>query len=132
MKYLSAKKTVLILALNLTVACILWALPSVLENMLLQKIVVITFTAVGIVLAFLFFLVNGMSTTLTEGAYEKEYYTHLKSGTALDEGQNLRPNPFKLTLCKRIYYSKLLLLFLFPVIAVYLFECAAMLLEMLL
>jgi len=109
----------------------LWVLPSVVENMLFQKNVVIALTVIGVMLAIAFSLVNGLSTSLLEGVYEKEYYSHLKKGTALDEGKNLRYNPFKLTLCRRIYYAKLLLVYLFPIILVYLFECAMMLLEML-
>ena len=131
MKYLSLKKTLVILALNFVTVCFLWILPTVVESMLLQKIVVISLTVIGVILAMLFFIVNGMSTSLTEGAYEKEYYQHLKKGTALDEGQNLRYNPFKLSLCRRIYWAKFILLFLTPIIAVYLFECIAMFLEML-
>ena len=130
MKYLSAKKTVLLLALNVFITGALWVLPSLLENMLLQKIVVISLTVIAVILMFLFLLVNGMTTTLIEGVYEKEYYAHLKEGRALDEGQNLRCNPFKLTLCRRIYYAKLLLLFIFPIILAYLFECAVVLIEM--
>ena len=130
MKYLSAKKTVLLLALNVFITGALWVLPSLLENMLLQKIVVISLTVIAVILMFLFLLVNGMTTTLIEGVYEKEYYAHLKEGRALDEGQNLRYNPFKLTLCRRIYYAKLLLLFIFPIILAYLFECAVVLIEM--
>lgn len=131
MKYLSIKKTLAILLLNFVAVFFLWMLPTLFESMLLQKIVVISLTVIGVILAMLFFIVNGMSTSLTEGAYEKEYYQHLKNGTALDEGQNLRYNPFKLSLCRRIYWAKFILLFLTPIIAVYLFECIAMFLEML-
>ncbi|MBR5459534.1 MAG: hypothetical protein IKV53_01595 [Clostridia bacterium] len=129
MKYLNAKKTLIILAVNTLAVFVLWMLPTVFESMLLQKIVVITLTVAGILLAFLFMLVNGMTTSLTDGAYEKEYYSHLKNGTALDEGQNLRYNPFRLSLCRRIYWAKLIMLFLTPIVVAYLFECISMLLE---
>ncbi len=131
MKYLSVKKTVCILTLNLVLTCILWFLPTFLENMFLQKIIFILFTVFGFILTLLFFLVNGMSTSIVDGVYEKEYYKHLKESTALDEGQNLRYNPFRLSLCKRIYYAKFIMLFLLPIILVYLFECAVILIEML-
>lgn len=129
MKYLSIKKTLFLLVLNFTVVTLLWMLPTFFESMLLQKIIVISLTVIGIVLAFLFFMVNGMTTSITEGAYEKEYYQHLKKGTALDEGRNLRYNPFKLSLSRRIYLAKLILVFLTPIIAMYLFECIAIFLE---
>ena len=92
MKYLSTKKTIGILAMNFIIVFFLWMLPAMLESMLLQKIIVISLTVIGFFLALFFLLVNGMSSSLTEGAYEKEYYQHLKNGTALDEGQNLRYN----------------------------------------
>lgn len=129
MKYLSTKKTLLLLFVNTFVVGALWVLPSVVENMIFQKAVVIALTVIGVLLAMAFYVVNGMSTALLEGTYEKEYYSHLKKGKALDEGQNLRYNPLKLSLCKRIYYAKLLLTFLFPIILVYLFECVMMLIE---
>ena len=132
MKYLSGKKTLILLAVNIFVFGIIWALPTVLENMLFQKIVVVSYTVFGTLMALLYFFINGFSWSITEGAYEKEYYSHLKNGTALDEGTNLRPNPLKLSLCKRIYYAKLTLLFLVPVVLLYLFECGAIFIEMLL
>ena len=131
MKYLSAKKTLFLLVLNTVVVGALWVLPTVVENMIFQKAVVIALTVIGVLLAIAFYIVNGLSSSLLEGAYEKEYYAHLKNGKALDEGQNLRYNPFKLSLCRRIYYAKLLLVFLFPIVLVYLYECVMMLIEML-
>lgn len=129
MKYLSTKKTLVLLAVNTAVAFAVWLLPSFFENMLFQKIVFFTYAVLGFVLALIFLFVNGMSTSITEGAYEKEYYSHLKNRTALDEGKNMRYNPFGLSLCRRIYYAKILMLTLLPIVLVYLFECIAILLD---
>lgn len=131
MKYLSAKKTILLLALSVLIFGTIWVIPNVIENMLMQKIVVVSYTILGIVAALIYFLINGFSWSIIEGEYEKEYYSHLKNKTALDEGTNLRPNPLKLTLCKRIYYAKLMVLIFLPIVLLYLFECGAVLLEML-
>jgi hypothetical protein len=119
----------MILALALAVYGTLWVIPVALESMLLQKIVFFAFIALGFALALLFFFVNGGSSTLTEGVYEKEYYRGLKEGRAINGGTNNRWNPFKLDLCRRIYYSKLILAFLFPLILVFVLEYAATLLD---
>ncbi len=129
MKYLSTKKTVAILASSFIFYFILWALPSVFENMLLQKIVVIALSVWGFLLALVFFFINGGVSTLTDGAYEKEYYRNLREGRAINEGENNRPNPFRLTLCRRIYWAKITLALLFPVILIFAFEYVVMLLE---
>ena len=112
MKYLSQKKTLLLLALSFFVLGGIYFLPIILENMLLQKIVTISYLVVGTALAVLFFLVNGASTAIVDGEYEKSFYKTVKDGTAATEGENLHWNPLKLSLVKRIYYSKLILCFL--------------------
>ncbi len=129
MKYMSAKKTLLVMLLSFVLYFVLWSLPVLLENMVLQKIVFVLFTVWGVALALLFFFVNGGVSTLTEGTYEKEYYRTLREGRAINEGVNNRPNPFHLTLCHRIYYAKLLLALLFPVILIFAFEYVVMVLE---
>ena len=131
MKYMSAKKTLLILASSFILYFSLWSLPVILENMLLQKIVFWTFCAYGFILALLFFLINGGVSTLTDGVYEKEFYKNLREGRAINEGENTRYNPFGLTLCRRIYYAKLTLSLLFPVILLFAFEYIAIVLEVL-
>ncbi len=129
MKYMSVKKTMLILAASFVLYFGLWSLPVILENMLLQKIVFVGFTVWGIVLALMFLFINGGVSTLTEGVYEKEYYRNLREGRAINEGENNRPNPFGLSLCRRIYYAKLTLSLLFPVILLFAFEYIVIVLE---
>ena len=129
MKYLSQKKTLLLLALSFIVLGGIYFLPIILENMLLQKIVTISYLVIGTVLAALFFLVNGASTAIVDGEYEKGFYKTVKEGTAKTEGENLHWNPLKLTLVKRIYYSKLILCFLFPIIVLFFMEYIALLIS---
>lgn len=129
MKYLSQKMTLLLLVTAFIVLGGIYFLPIIFESMLLQKIITISYLVTGFVLALLFFLVNGASTTIIDGEYEKSYYKTVKDGTAKDEGKNLHWNPLKLTLVKRIYYSKLLLCFLFPIIALFFMEYIALLIS---
>lgn len=129
MKYLSQKKTLLLLALSFIVLGGIYFLPIILENMLLQKIVTISYLVIGTALAVLFFLVNGASTAIVDGEYEKCFYKTVKNGTAATEGENLHWNPLKLTLVKRIYYSKLILCFLFPIIVFFFMEYIALLIS---
>ena len=129
MKYLSQKKTLLLLALSFFVLGGIYFLPIILENMLLQKIVTISYLVVGTALAVLFFLVNGASTAIVDGEYEKSFYKTVKNGTADTEGENLHWNPLKLTLVKRIYYSKLILCFLLPIIVFFFMEYVALLIS---
>ena len=129
MKYLSGKKTVAILASAFVFYFVLWALPSYLESLLLQKIVFAAFCVWGFLLALFFFIANGGEWSVKDGEYEKEYYSQLASGKAKDEGENLRPNPLKLSLAKRIYYSKIALSLLFPLILIFAFEYVVMLLD---
>lgn len=86
---------------------------------------------IGTVLAVLFLLVNGASTAIVDGEYEKSFYKTVKDGTAETEGENLHWNPLKLSLVKRIYYSKLILCFLFPIIVVFFMEYVALLISQL-
>lgn len=129
MKYLSQKKTLLLLALSFFVLGGIYFLPIILENMLLQKIITISYLVIGTALAVLFFLVNGASTSIVDGEYEKGFYKTVKNGTATTEGENLHWNPLKLTLVKRIYYSKLILCFLLPIIVFFFMEYVALLIS---
>ena len=103
-----------------------YLLPVFFQNMLFQKIVTISYLIIGFLLALLFFLVNGASTAIVDGEYEKKYYRNLKEGKATDEGQNFHFNPLKLSLMKRIYYSKILLCFLFPIFVIFFMEYIAL------
>lgn len=127
MKYLNPKQTILLLLIDFPLLGGIYLLPIILENMLLQKIVSISYLVVGTILATLFFLVNGASTAIIDGEYEKSFYKTVKNGTATTEGENLHWNPLKLTLVKRIYYSKILLCVLFPIIVVFFVEYVALL-----
>lgn len=127
MKYLSQKKTVLLLGASFIIFGGIYLLPLGFENMILQKIVTISYLVIGTALATLFFLVNGASTAIVDGEYEKAYYKSLKEGKATDEGQNMHWNPLKLSLAKRIYYSKILLCLLFPIIVMFFIEYIAVL-----
>ena len=129
MKYISAKKSLVLLALSTLVHILIWALPSFFENMLFQKIVFILFALWGFILALLFFFINGGVWSVTDGDYEKEYYRSLKEGKAVGEGENLRYNPLNLSLCKRIYYSKILVCLIFSVILVFAFEYISIILQ---
>ena len=129
MKYLSQKMTLLLLALAFIVLGGIYFLPIVLENMLLQKIITISYLVVGFLLALIFFLVNGASTAIIDGEYEKAYYKTVKDGTAKNEGENRHWNPLGLTLVKRIYYSKLILCFLLPIIVLFFMEYIALLIS---
>lgn len=129
MKYLGAKKTLVLLALSTLVHVFLWALPSFFENMLFQKIVFILFAVWGFVLALLFFFINGGVWSIVQGDWEKEYIKSLREGKAQNEGENLRYNPLNLTLCKRIYLSKIVVCLLFSVILVFAFEYISIILQ---
>ena len=97
--------------------------------MLLQKIVTISYLIIGTITAIAFFLVNGASTSLVDGDYEKEFYKKIKNKTAENEGENLHWNPLSLSLARRIYYSKILLCILFPIIVLFFLEYIALLVE---
>lgn len=129
MKYLNAKKSLVLLALSTLVHIFLWTLPTFFENMLFQKAVFILFAVWGFVLALLFFFINGGVWSIVDGEYEKEYYAALKEGKAQNEGENLRFNPLSLSLCKRIYYSKIVVCLLFSVILVFAFEYISIILQ---
>lgn len=129
MKYLSQKKTLVLLASAFIVIGGIYFLPIVLRNMLMQKIITISYLVIGTALAALFFLVNGASTTIIDGEYEKNYYKTVKDGSAKTEGENLHWNPLKLTLVKRIYYSKLILCFLIPIVMMFFLEYIALLIS---
>ena len=127
MKYLSQKKTLLILALSFIVQGGIYFVPNILESMVLQKIITISYLVIGTALGVLFFLVNGASTAIIDGEYEKNFYNSVKSGKAETEGENFHWNPLRLSLVKRIYYSKLLLCLLFPIIVIFFMEYIALL-----
>ncbi len=129
MKYLSQKKTLVILVLSFIVLGGIYFLPIFLENMLLQKIITISYLVIGTALGTLFFLVNGASTAIIDGEYEKKFYESVKNGKASDEGENLHWNPLKLSLVKRIYYSKLILCFLLPIIMMFFLEYIGLLIS---
>ena len=95
--------------------------------MVLQKIITVAFIALGTVLATLFLLVNGASTAIIDGEYEKKFMKDLRDGKASGEGENFHWNPLKLTLAKRVYYSKIIMAFLFPVIIIFFMEYLALL-----
>jgi hypothetical protein len=109
----------------LIVEIAVYLLPLFFQNMLFQKIVTISYLVIGFILASLFFLVNGASTAIVDGEYEKKYYKSLKEGKAVDEGENFHWNPLKISLSKRIYYSKILLCLLFPIFVVFFMEYIA-------
>lgn len=113
--------------LSLVVEIGVYFLPIFFENMLFQKIVTISYLVIGFILAGLFFLVNGASTAIVDGEYEKKYYQSLKDGKASDGGENFHWNPLKLSLADRIYYSKLLLCFIFPIFVVFFMEYVSLL-----
>lgn len=129
MKYISPKKTLFLTIFSFLSEATVYALPIVLQNMVLQKIITISFIILGTVLATLFFLVNGASTAIVDGEYEKKFIKSLKDGTASDEGENFHWNPLKLTLAKRVYYSKIIMAFLFPVIVIFFMEYVALLIS---
>lgn len=129
MKYLSPKKTLLLLVVSFVVLGGIYFLPIILESMTLQKIVTISYLVIGTVLAALFMLVNGASTAVIDGEYEKSFYKTVKDGTAVTEGENLHWNPLKLSLVKRIYYSKILLCLLFPILVMFFMEYIAILIS---
>lgn len=127
MKYLSGKKTLFLMLTAFIVEAGIYFIPIMLENMLLQKIFVICYILVGTVLGILFILVNGASTAIIDGEYEKKYAKALKEGRAEDGGENFHWNPLKLTLAKRIYYSKIILAFFFPIVVIFFVEYIALL-----
>lgn len=129
MKYLSQKKTLFLLVTSFLLLGSIYLLPILLENMLLQKIITISYLVLGTVFATLFFLVNGASTSIIDGEYEKAFYKTVKDGSATSEGENLHWNPLKLSLVKRIYYSKILLCLLFPILVMFFIEYVALLLS---
>ncbi len=129
MKYLSGKKTLFLMISAFIVESGIYFIPIILENMLLQKIFVFSYIFLGTVLGVLFILVNGASTAIIDGEYEKKFAKSLKEGKAKDEGENFHWNPLKLTLAKRIYYSKIILAFLFPIVVIFFVEYIALLIS---
>ena len=130
MKYLSKKATLLLLLLTFFITIVIYALPIMLQNMVLQKIVTISYIVIGTALGAAFFLVNGASTQVIDGEYEKNYYKSLKQGKAENEGENFHWNPLGLTLAKRIYWSKILLCMLFPILTMFFLEYLAILIDL--
>lgn len=90
--------------------------------MVLQRIITILYIVAGTALGVVFFVVNGASTAIIDGEYEKKYIKALREGKAVDEGENLHWNPLKLSLAKRIYYSKITLCFLVPILMIFFME----------
>ncbi len=107
----------------------IYLLPIFFQNMLFQKIVTISYLVIGFILAGFFFLVNGASTAIVDGEYEKKYYKALKEGKAHDGGENFHWNPLKLSLSDRIYYSKILLCFIFPIFVAFFMEYVSLLIS---
>ena len=129
MKYISPKKTLVLTIFAFILEVSVYALPIILQNMVLQKIMTISFLVVGTALAVLFLLVNGASTAIIDGEYEKKFMKSVKEGKADGEGENFHWNPLKLTLVKRVYYSKIIMTFLFPVIIIFFMEYIALLIS---
>ncbi len=127
MKYISPKKTLILTIFAFLSEITVYALPIILQNMVFQKIITISFIILGTLLAALFLLVNGASTAIIDGEYEKKFMKSVKDGSATGEGENLHWNPLKLTLVKRVYYSKIIMAFLFPVIILFFMEYIALL-----
>ena len=122
MKYLSPKKTIFLISIAFLTEVTVYLIPVILENMILQKIMTILYIAVGTLLGVALFLINGASTAIVDGEYEKKYMKSLKEGNAKDEGENFHWNPLNLSLAKRVYYSKITLCFLFPILAIFLWN----------
>ncbi len=122
MKYLTRKHTILLLALSFIVEVGIYLIPVFLQSMVLQRIITILYIVVGTALGVVFFVVNGASTAIIDGEYEKKYIKALREGKAVDEGENLHWNPLKLSLAKRIYYSKITLCFLVPILMIFFME----------
>ena len=129
MKYLSPKKTIFLVAFAFLAEVSIYVIPVILENMVLQKIVTIGYILIGTLLGAALFLINGASTAIVDGEYEKKYMKNLKEGKAKDEGENFHWNPLKLSLAKRVYYSKITLCFLFPIFAIFFMEYILLLLS---
>ena len=129
MKYLSPKKTIFLVAFAFLAEVSIYVIPLILENMVLQKIVTIGYILIGTLLGAALFLINGASTAIVDGEYEKKYMKNLKEGKAKDEGENFHWNPLKLSLAKRVYYSKITLCFLFPIFAIFFMEYILLLLS---
>ena len=129
MKYISPKKTLILTIFAFLLEVSVYALPIILQNMVLQKIITISYIILGTLLAALFLLVNGASTAIIDGEYEKKFMKDLREGNASGEGENLHWNPLKLTLVKRVYYSKIIMAFLFPVIVIFFMEYLALLIS---
>ena len=126
MKYLSNRKTLFLTITAFIIEAGIYFIPIFLENMLLQKIFVISYIVLGTLLGILFILVNGASTAVIDGEYEKKFSKALREGKAKEDGENFHWNPLKLTLSKRMYYSKIILAFLFPIIFIFFMEYVAL------
>ena len=122
MKYLTRKHTILFLALSFIVEVGVYLIPVFLQSMVLQRIITILYIVVGTALGVVFFVVNGASTAIIDGEYEKKYIKALREGKAVDEGENFHWNPLKLSLAKRVYYSKITLCFLVPILVIFFME----------
>lgn len=129
MKYISPKKTLILTVFALLFEGTVYALPIIFENMLLQKIMTVSYIVFGTLLAVLFFLVNGASTVIVDGEYEKKLMKSIRLGESKDEGENFHWNPLKLSLAKRVYYSKIIMAFLFPVIVIFFMEYLSLLIS---
>lgn len=129
MKYLTRKNTSILLILSFIVETAVYLLPVFLQSMTLQRIFTILYIVVGTALGVAFFLVNGASTAIIDGEYEKKYIKTLREGNAKDEGENLHWNPLKLSLARRIYYSKITLCLLLPILAIFFMEYVLLLIS---
>ena len=129
MNYLSKKKTLALILISLTLEVGVYLIPIFLQNMLLQKIITIAYLALGTLLGVAFFLVNGASTAVIDGEYEKNFMKALREGKAEGEGENFHWNPLKISLAKRVYYSKIILSLLLPIFVVFFMEYIALLIS---
>lgn len=129
MKYLSPKKTIFLVAVAFLAEVTVYLIPVVLQNMLLQKIITILYIILGTLLGVAVFLINGASTAIVDGEYEKNYMKSLKEGRAKNEGENLHWNPLKLSLAKRVYYSKIVICLLLPILAIFFMEYVLLLIS---
>lgn len=130
MKYLSKKNTFFLLIFSFLTLGTIYYLPILFESMLLQKIVSVSYIVIAVVLGVLFMLVNGSSSTIVDGEYEKNYYNSLKQGKAVGEGENLHWNPLNLSLAKRIYYAKIIICVLCPIVALFFIDYVYLLISL--
>ncbi|MBQ7896922.1 MAG: hypothetical protein IJ323_00715 [Clostridia bacterium] len=129
MKYLTRKHITVLLTASFIVEVAIYLIPVFLQSMVLQRIITILYIVAGTALGAVFFAVNGASTAIIDGEYEKNYIKALREGKAKDEGENFHWNPLKLSLAKRIYYSKITLCFLVPILAIFFMEYVLLLIS---